>query len=93
MRDLPLQRVEALNPTFNSTVIELLGAITITERCARFWGAIFRCFTTHALHLEVVKRLATHSFINSFKDSSIEEGNQNKYSAIVEKISLEPRMN
>lgn len=65
MRDLPLQRAEALNPTFNSTVIELLGAIAITERCARFWGAIFRGFTTHALHLEVVKRLATHSFINS----------------------------
>ena len=69
MSDLPLQRLEAMEPPFCRTVIELFGPIYLKQRCARLkrWGALFSCFTTREIHLDVVDGLDTDSFISSLQ--------------------------
>ena len=69
MSDLPFSRLEAMKPPFSSTGIDLFGPITIKQRRARIkrWGALFSCFTTRAIHLEVVEGLDTDSFIGSLQ--------------------------
>ena len=46
MKDLPLQRLEALKPPFCSTGINLFGPILVKQRRSRLkrWGALFTCF-------------------------------------------------
>ena len=69
MSDLPFSRLEAMKPPFSSTGIDLFGPITIKQRRARIkrWGALFSCFTTRAIHLEVIEGLDTDSFICSLQ--------------------------
>ena len=69
MSDLSLQRLEAMKQPFCRTGIDLLGPIYVKQRRARLkhWDALFNCFTTQAIHLEVVEGLDTDSFISSLQ--------------------------
>ena len=54
---------------FCRTGINLFGPIYVKQRRARLkrWGVLFTCFTTRAIHLEVVEGLDTESFISSLQ--------------------------
>ena len=69
MSGLPLPRLEAMKPPFCRTGIYLFGPIYVKQRCTRLkhWGALITCFTTCAIHLEVVEGLDTASFISSLQ--------------------------
>ena len=68
MSDLPFARLEPVKPPFSSTRIDLFRPVMIKQQRARLkhWGALFSCFTTRAIHLEVVEGYDTDSFIASF---------------------------
>ena len=69
MSELPLERSEPMNPPFCRTGIDLFGPIYAKQKRARLkrWGAFFTCFTTHAIHLEVVGGVDTDSFFSSLQ--------------------------
>ena len=69
MSDLPLQRLEAMKPPFCRTGIDLFGLICVKQRRAtlKHWGVLFTCFTTCAIHLDVVEGFGIDSFISSLK--------------------------
>ena len=69
MSDLPLQRLEAMKTPFCRTGNDFFGPIHVKQRRAKLklWGAFFACFTTCAIHLDVVAGLDTNSFISSLK--------------------------
>ena len=69
MSDLPLQRLEAMKPPFRRTGNDFFGPIHVKQIRARLkrWGAFFACFTTCAIHLDVVEGLETNSFISSLQ--------------------------
>ena len=64
MADLPPSRVGAPNPPFTFTGIDFFGPI-ITKAAYRRsrrnkrYGALFTCFQTRAVHLEVAQSLST----------------------------------
>ena len=65
--DLPFVRLEHIKPPFSSTRINLFRPVMIKQRWARLWGALFRCVTTRAIHVEVVEGYDTNSFIGRFQ--------------------------
>ena len=69
MSDLPFARLEPMKPPFSSTGIDLFGPVMIKQQRARLkrWGALFSCFTSRAIHMEVVESYDTNSFIVSFQ--------------------------
>jgi len=66
MPPLPPERVTASRP-FQFTGVDYLGP-TLT-RCGetkqKAWICLFTCFTTRAIHLEVVLNMSTQSFLNA----------------------------
>ena len=69
MSDIPFARLRPMKPPFSSTGIYLLGPVIKKQRRSKFkrWGALFRCFTTRAFHLEVLKGYDTGSLMVSFQ--------------------------
>ena len=69
MSNLPFARLEPMKPPFSSTGIDLFRPAMIKQRRARLkrWGALFSCFTTQAIHLEVVEGYDTDNFIASLQ--------------------------
>ena len=69
MSNLPFARLEPMKPPFSSTGIDLFTPAMIKQRRARLkrWGALFSCFTTQAIHLEVVEGYDTDNFIASLQ--------------------------
>ena len=69
MSDLPFARLELMRPPFSSTGIDLFEPAMIKQQQVRLkrWGVLFSCFTTRAIHLEVVQGYDTDKFIGSFQ--------------------------
>ena len=69
MSDLPFARLEHMKPPFSSTRIDLFRPVMIKQWRARLkhWGALFSCFSTWAIRLEVVEGYGTNSLIGSFQ--------------------------
>ena len=69
MSNLPFARLEPMKPPFSSTGMDLFRPAMIKQRRARLkrWGALFSCFTTQAIHLEVVEGYDTDNFIASLQ--------------------------
>ncbi|XP_015122307.1 uncharacterized protein LOC107044788 [Diachasma alloeum] len=71
MGNLPAQRVTLAKP-FEHTGVDYCGSLFIKEKKFRnrskvkVWIAIFVCFTTKAVHIEVVDDLSTDEFLAAF---------------------------
>lgn len=63
--DLPAERLQAYQPAFTATAIDLYGPmnITIGRRREKRWGVLFTCLTTRAVHLELAASLSASSTI------------------------------
>ncbi len=68
MAQLPETRVTRANP-FQHTGVDYFGPITIktTAEHRKVWVALFSCFVTRAVHLEVVSDLTTEQFLNALR--------------------------
>lgn len=71
MAALPRQRVQCTRP-FTVTGVDFAGPLTIRSGLRRVvgvkaWIAVFVCFVTRAIHLEVVEDLTSKAFIASLR--------------------------
>lgn len=70
MADLPTDRLNAA-PSFSTIGIDLCGPYLVKASRSKFdsivkvWVAVFVCFSTRAVHLEIVDSLSTDSFLES----------------------------
>uniref|UniRef100_A0A1I7VZ41 Integrase catalytic domain-containing protein n=1 Tax=Loa loa TaxID=7209 RepID=A0A1I7VZ41_LOALO len=64
MPNLPETRVKRSKP-FEQIGLDYMGPITIKHNNEKFkrWIALFTCFTTRAIHLELVENLSAESFM------------------------------
>ena len=68
MSNPPFARLEPMKPTFSCTGIDLFDSVMIKQRARlKFWGALFICFTTRAIHFEVIKGYDTDSLTGTFQ--------------------------
>ena len=69
MADLPRERLEANKPPFSYIGIDCFGPFTVKCRRSQVkrYGCLLTCFTTRAVHLEVLESLETQAFLNGFR--------------------------
>ena len=70
MADLP--KVRCLDvPPFTHCGVDMFGPYTIRERRSdlKRYRALFTCFASRAVHIEVTIALETNSFIQAIKDT------------------------
>ena len=62
---LPRARLEAYNPPFTFTGVDLFGPLTVKwgHGTAKRWGCLFTCLTTRAMYLDATPSLETDDFI------------------------------
>ena len=65
MSDLPFERLGYKQPPFNHTRVDYFGPLYVPVRRSteKRWGFHFTCFTTRAVHLEIVPSLITSSCV------------------------------
>ena len=65
MGSLPKARLEAYQPPFTFTAVDLFGPLTVKwgRGTAKRWGCLFTCLTTRAVYLEVTPSLEADDFI------------------------------
>ncbi|XP_029157318.1 uncharacterized protein LOC114929805 [Nylanderia fulva] len=72
MADLPAQRVTASKP-FTHSGVDYAGPILLKEgkrrnaKLHKAYMSVFVCFSTRAVHLEIVTNLTSEAFLGSFK--------------------------
>ena len=68
MADLPLQRVNRSVP-FTSIGTDLMGPVNVRigRSDVKRWICIFNCLATRAVHLEVLRSLDVHAFMQGFQ--------------------------
>ena len=68
MADLPAERLEPGGRCFTYTGLDLCGPFYVTQGRSKVkrYGCLFTCFTTRAVHMEVVTDLSTAAFLNGF---------------------------
>lgn len=71
MGDLPFHRVNPSRP-FSKVGVDYAGPVTIkpmvrSKVTLKCWLAIFVCFTTRAIHIEIVSSLSTECFLAAFR--------------------------
>ena len=68
MADLPPERVCPGNPPFTYVGVDLFGPfyVRVGRAQAKRYGCVYTCFTTRAIHLEVLSTLEADSFVNGF---------------------------
>lgn len=65
MADLPPQRLRLLCPPFYSTGVDCFGPylVKMGRRTEKRWGAIFKCLTTRAVHIEILNSMVVDAFL------------------------------
>lgn len=65
MADLPQAQLRLFKPPFFSTGMDWFGPFTIKigRRSEKRWGILFKCLTTHAVHIDILASLDTYSFL------------------------------
>ena len=68
MADLPPERCQSGKPPFSYIGVDLFGPflVKLGRSEVKRYGCIFTCFTTRAIHIEVLNNLETDTFINGF---------------------------
>ncbi len=69
MSDLPSARLQLYKPAFHSCGMDCFGPfiIKIGRRTEKRWGVLFKCFTTRAVHLDLLPSLSTDSFLMALR--------------------------
>ncbi|KAK6114329.1 Integrase core domain family protein [Brugia pahangi] len=75
MADLPASRTTRSRP-FARVGLDYLGPVNIRSDngLTKRWVALFTCFTTRAVHLEVVETLSAESFLHVFRRFTARRG-------------------
>ncbi|XP_046577970.1 uncharacterized protein LOC124285741 [Haliotis rubra] len=65
MADLPIARLRLHKPAFYSTGVDCFGPMRIKlgRRQYKRWGVIFKCMTTRAVHLDLLKSMDSDAFL------------------------------
>ena len=68
MADLPAERCEPGKPPFSYVGVDLFGPFytKVGRSEVKRYGCLYTCFSTRAIHLEVLNNLETDTFINGF---------------------------
>ena len=68
MADLPPERCKSDRRVFQNTGVDIFGPfhVRVGRSQAKRYRAIFTCFVTRAVHLEVLHSMEADSFINAF---------------------------
>ena len=76
MADLPEERTDDA-PPFTHVGIDMFGPFLVKERRKelKYYGAMFTCMASHAIHIEVVQSRDTDSFIMSLRRFIARRGN------------------
>lgn len=66
MADLPAARLRLFKPVFHSTGMDCFGPfqVKVGRRLEKRWGIIFKCLTTHAVHVDLLTNTDADSFFN-----------------------------
>jgi hypothetical protein len=69
MADLPSERLQPNQPPFNATGVDCFGPFTVKRgrTDVKVYGCIFICLATGAIHIEVLQKMETDSFINGLR--------------------------
>jgi hypothetical protein len=76
MADLPQQRIEAYHPPFSFVGIDCFGPFLVKRARSEVkrYGCLFCCFSTRAIHLELLDSLDCDSFVNAFRRFTARRG-------------------
>ena len=68
MADLPPERCKSDQRVFQNTGVDIFSPfhVRVGRSQAKRYGAIFTCFATRAVHLEVLRSMEADSFMNAF---------------------------
>lgn len=68
MSDLPIERMES-SPPFTYCGMDCFGPLMSKQgqKEQKRHGLLFTCFSSHAIHVEMVDDLSTDAFINSLR--------------------------
>ena len=77
---LPVSRVKE-DPPFTFTGVDFAGPILIRAqgKAEKTWICLFTCFTTRAVHLDIVQDMSTESFIRCLKRFAARRGLPRKF--------------
>ena len=69
MADLPSSSLRLHRPAFYSTGMDCFGPYTIKigRRNEKRWGIVFKCLTTHAVHLDLLASMDTDVFLMALR--------------------------
>ena len=69
MADLPVERCTPGPVAFTHVGVDLFGHFNVVRgrSTVKRYGCIFTCFSTRAIHIEVLESLETDAFINGFR--------------------------
>lgn len=69
MANLPAERLVHDKPAFYNVGVDCFGPICVKQRRSdvKRYGCIFTCFTSRAIHIEVLHNLETDTFINGLR--------------------------
>ena len=77
MSDLPPCRTEDTAPPFTCTGVDYFGPFVIRDRRTdrKYYGVLFTCLASRAIHLEVAESLDTDSFLHALRRFIARRGN------------------
>ncbi|XP_046347391.2 uncharacterized protein LOC124128018 [Haliotis rufescens] len=69
MSDLPPPRLRLFKPPFFSTGVDCFGPmhVKVGRRSEKRWGLIFKCMTTRAVHLDILRSMDSDAFLMAFR--------------------------
>lgn len=69
MADLPSARLQLHKPAFYSTGVDCFGPmpVKVGRRQEKRWGVIFKCLTTRAVHLDLLRNMDTDAYLMALR--------------------------
>ena len=76
MADLPEARLRLHKPPFYSTGVDCFGPmlIKVGRRPEKRWGIIFKCLTTRAVHLDLLKNMDSDAYLMALRRFAARRG-------------------
>lgn len=69
MADLPIARLRLHKPAFHSTGVDCFGPMFVKmgRRQEKRWGIIFKCLTTRAVHLDLLRNMDADAYLMALR--------------------------
>ncbi|XP_023806317.1 SH3 and multiple ankyrin repeat domains protein 2 isoform X1 [Oryzias latipes] len=69
MADLPAARLRIFKPAFYSTGVDCFGPmlVKVARRHEKRWGIIFKCLTTRAVHLDLLRSMDVDAYLMALR--------------------------